>query len=97
VNVIAAESQQEAARLATSLEQAIVQSPQRQAGAPPSAVGSPMGRRERAILDQVLACSAMGSPATVKKWLNDSAPALERTNLIIDLADLRPPARLPLL
>jgi len=53
------ESEQEAARLATSLEQAIRQSPQRQAGAPPSAVGSDGAAAERAILDQVLACSAM--------------------------------------
>jgi len=83
VNVIAAESDQEAARLATSLEQAIVNLRSGKPGRLPAPSVRRWGAGERAILDQVLACSAIGSPATVKRWLNDFAARTGADELII--------------
>jgi len=83
VNVIAAESDQEAARLATSLEQAIVNLRSGRPGRLPPPSVRRWGSGERAILDRVLACSAVGSPATVKKWLNDFTARTGADELII--------------
>ena len=71
VNVVAAESDQEAARLATSLEQAIVNLRSGRPGRLPPPAVRRWGAGERTILDQVLACSTVGSPAKVQRWLND--------------------------
>jgi luciferase family oxidoreductase group 1 len=72
VNVIAADTGEEAALLATSVEQAVVNlrtgHPDR---LPPPRPGTRWSGRERAILDQVLRCSAIGSPSTVRQWLAD--------------------------
>jgi len=83
VNVIAAESDQEAARLATSLEQAIVNLRSGRPGRLPPPSNRRWAAGERAILDQVLACSAVGSPATVKRWLNDFIARTGADELII--------------
>jgi alkanesulfonate monooxygenase SsuD/methylene tetrahydromethanopterin reductase-like flavin-dependent oxidoreductase (luciferase family) len=83
VNVIAAGSDQEAARLATSLEQAIVNLRSGRPGRLPPPSNRRWGAGERAILDQVLACSAVGSPDTVKKWLNDFTARTGADELII--------------
>ena len=83
VNVIAAESDQEAARLATSLEQAIVNLRSGRPGCLPPPSNRRWAAGERAILDQVLACSAVGSPATVKRWLNDFIARTGADELII--------------
>ncbi len=72
VNVIAAETGEEAAVLATSLEQAVVNLRTGRPGRlPPPRPGARWSGMERAILDQVLSCSAIGSPSTVRKWLAD--------------------------
>ena len=83
VNVIAAESDQEAARLATSLEQAIVNLRSGRPGCLPPPSNRRWAAGERAILDQVLACSAVGSPATAKRWLNDFIARTGADELII--------------
>jgi luciferase family oxidoreductase group 1 len=72
VNVIAADSGDEAALLATSLEQAVVNLRTGRPGRlPPPRPGTRWSGMERAILDQVLSCTAVGSAATVRKWLAD--------------------------
>jgi len=94
VNVIAAESDQEAARLATSLEQAIVNLRSGRPGRLPPPAVRRWGVGERAILDRVLACSAIGSPATVKRWLNDFTARTGADELIIASQIFDHPARL---
>jgi len=94
VNVIAAESEQEAARLATSLEQAIVNLRSGRPGRLPPPSARRWSAGERAILDQVLACSAIGSPATVKRWLNDFTARTGADELIIASQIFDHPARL---
>jgi luciferase family oxidoreductase group 1 len=71
-NVIAAETDEKAAYLATSLEQAFVGIRMgRPTRLPPPKHGLRWGPAERAILDEVLSCSAIGSPSTVHRWLAD--------------------------
>ncbi|RJG11554.1 LLM class flavin-dependent oxidoreductase [Massilia cavernae] len=69
-NVIAAETDGEAAVLATSQQQAFVNlrsgRPGRLQPPVPGYLES-LGPQERAMLDQVLSCSAVGSPATVER------------------------------
>src|SRR3989440_5691491 len=83
VNVVAAESDQEAARLVTCLGQAVVNLRSGRPGRLPPPAVRRWGPGERAILDQVPACSAVGSPATVKKWLNDFSARTGVDELII--------------
>ena len=83
VNVVAAESDQEAARLATSLEQAIVNLRSGRPGRLPPPAVRRWGAGERTILDQVLACSTVGSPAKVQRWLNDFTARTGADELII--------------
>ncbi|HZR11068.1 MAG TPA: LLM class flavin-dependent oxidoreductase [Myxococcales bacterium] len=72
VNVIAADTDEEAALLATSLEQAVIKLRMGRPGRlPPPRPGTRWSGMERAVLDQVLNCSAIGSVATVRKWLAD--------------------------
>ena len=94
VNVIAAETDQEAARLATSLEQAIVNLRSGKPGRLPPPAARRWSAGERAILDQVLACSAIGSPATAKRWLDDFTARTGADELIIASQIFDHPARL---
>ena len=70
VNVLAAGTDEEARFLATSVEPAIVNLRTGRPGRLPAPSRDlRWGPHERAILDQVLSCSAIGSPATVARWL----------------------------
>jgi luciferase family oxidoreductase group 1 len=79
-NVFAADTDDEAQLLATSAQQAFVSLrsgyPKR---LPPPVDGylNRIGAQERALLDQVLACAAIGSPDTVRRSLKDF---IERTS-----------------
>ena len=72
-NVVAAETDDEARRLATSLQQAFVNlrsgRPTR-LPAPLDGYMNRIGPNERALLDQVLSCAAIGSRDTIKHKLN---------------------------
>jgi luciferase family oxidoreductase group 1 len=72
-NVIAADTDEEARFLATSMQQAFVNLRSgRPSRLPPPLDGylDKIGPQERALLDQVLACSAIGSPETVRRELD---------------------------
>jgi luciferase family oxidoreductase group 1 len=95
VNVIAAETDREAALLATSLEQAFVNLRSGRPGRlPPPAPGLRWGAGEREILDQVLTCSAVGSPSTVQGWLKDFVARTRADELIVAAQIYDHPARL---
>ncbi|GAB2868938.1 LLM class flavin-dependent oxidoreductase [Pseudoduganella ginsengisoli] len=69
-NVFAADTDEEAQLLATSMQQAFVNLRTGKPGKlPPPVPGylDKLGPSERAMLEQVLSCSAIGSPATVKQ------------------------------
>jgi luciferase family oxidoreductase group 1 len=84
VNVIAADTDREASLLLTSLEQAFVNLRSGRPGRlPPPSAGIVWGPYERAMLDQVLTCAAVGSPSTVKQWLTDFAARTGADELII--------------
>ena len=71
-NVFAADSDEEAAVLATSMQQAFVNLRSgRPAQLPPPLPGyyEQVGPAERALLDGVLACTAIGAPGTVRETL----------------------------
>ena len=68
VNVVAAETDDESSYLLTSLQQAFVNLRSgRPSQLPPPVEGymERLGPQERAILDQVLSCSSIGTPETV--------------------------------
>ena len=72
VNVFAADSEEEARLLFTSLQQAFVNLRLGRPGQlpPPSAgYGDRLGVGEQSVLDQALACSVVGSPETVRQGL----------------------------
>lgn len=72
-NIFAADSDEEAALLATSMQQAFVnlRSGRPARLAPPVAdYTARLGPQERALLDNVLSCSAVGAPDTVRASLN---------------------------
>ena len=72
-NVFAADSDEEAAFRATSMQQAFVNLRSgHPARLPPPVAGYPnlVGPQERALLDSVLSCSAIGAPRTVRASLN---------------------------
>lgn len=78
-NVFAADSDEEAALLATSMQQAFVALRSgRPTQLPPPVAGyyEQVGPAERALLDSVLACTAIGSPAVVRDKM---AGFIERT------------------
>jgi luciferase family oxidoreductase group 1 len=84
VTVIAADTDDRAAFLATSLEQAVVNLRTGRPGklpAPKAALA--WGPMQRAILDDFLGCSAIGSPATVKRRLGEIAARTEADELIL--------------
>ena len=71
-NVVAADTDEQAAVLATSLQQAFVNLRSgRPTRLPPPMPGyvNHLGPAERALLDSVLSCTAIGSPETVKRSL----------------------------
>ena len=84
VAVVAAETDEEARLLATSIEQAIVRLRTGTPGPlPPPRRDLRWGFGERAILDQVLACSAIGSQATVRQRLDEIARVTAADELIL--------------
>jgi alkanesulfonate monooxygenase SsuD/methylene tetrahydromethanopterin reductase-like flavin-dependent oxidoreductase (luciferase family) len=84
VNVFAADTDEEAAALATSHQQAFVNLRSGRPGRlPPPKPGLQWGTPERAMLSQVLTCSAVGSPKTVRKWLAGFLAETRADELII--------------
>jgi luciferase family oxidoreductase group 1 len=84
VNVIAADTDREASLLLTSLEQAFVNLRSGRPGRLPApSAGVVWAPHERAMLDQVLTCAAVGSPNTVRRWLNDFAARTGADELIM--------------
>ena len=73
-NVFAAATDDEAAHLFTSLQQAFVNLRSGRPGKLPPPVegyGGTLSTSERAMIDQALACSAVGSPATVRARITE--------------------------
>lgn len=73
-NVMAADDDEEAAYRATSMQQAFVNLRSGRPGrlpAPKRGYYEQAGLQERALLDSVLSCSAVGSPATVRQRMQD--------------------------
>ena len=73
-NVFAADTDAEATHLFTSLQQAFVNLRSGRPGKLPPPVegyGETLSASERAMIDQALACSAVGSPATVRARIED--------------------------
>jgi luciferase family oxidoreductase group 1 len=71
-NVFAADSDEQGQLLATSMQQAFVSlrsGRPAQLQAPSASYADRLGPAERAMLDQVLSCSAIGAPATVRRQL----------------------------
>ena len=71
-NVFAADSDEQGQLLATSMQQAFVNlrsGRPAQLPAPSAGFAGRLGPAERAMLDQVLSCSAIGAPATVRRQL----------------------------
>jgi luciferase family oxidoreductase group 1 len=84
VNVIAARSDEEAALLATSLEQAVVNLRSGRPGRlPPPVAGLRWSSAEKRMLDQFLACSAVGSEATVQRRLRELTAQTRADELIV--------------
>jgi luciferase family oxidoreductase group 1 len=72
VNVVAADTDEEARRLLTSLQQAFVNLRSgRPTPLPPpvEGFGDRLGPQQAAMLDEILACAAIGSPANVARRL----------------------------
>ena len=96
-NVIAGGSDAEAQVLATSLQQAFVNLRSgRPTPLPPPApgFGDRLGPQERAMLDHVLACSAIGSPETVRQGLREFVARTGADELMIASQVFDPAARL---
>jgi len=91
-NVFAADSDDEARFLATSMQQAFVNLRSgRPTTLPPPRAGyeSELPAYARSMLDEVLSCSAIGSPATVRDALRTFIARTEADELIAHLAHLR--------
>ncbi|MEJ7931749.1 LLM class flavin-dependent oxidoreductase [Ramlibacter sp. AN1015] len=85
-NVVAAPSDDEAAELATSLQQAFVNLRSGRPGKlPPPRPGyvQTLGPGERALLEGVLSCAAIGSPETVRNGLQDFIARTQADELMI--------------
>ena len=84
VNVIAADTDDEARYLTSSLEQAVVNLRTGRPGQlPRPARGLRWSHGEQAILDDFLACSVMGTEETVRRWLGAFVEATGADELII--------------
>jgi luciferase family oxidoreductase group 1 len=83
-NVIAADTDDEARLLATSLEQAFVNLRSGRPGRlPPPKRGLVWDPAARAMLEQVLTCSAIGSRETVSRWLREFVARTQADELIL--------------
>jgi luciferase family oxidoreductase group 1 len=85
-NVFAADSDEQAALLATSMQQAFVNLRSgRPARLPPPLADYPkqLGPAERALLDSVLSCAAIGSPQTVRASLRAFVERTDADELMI--------------
>ncbi|HUR87998.1 MAG TPA: LLM class flavin-dependent oxidoreductase [Ramlibacter sp.] len=85
-NVFAADTDEEAQVLATSMQQAFVNLRSGRPGRlPPPRAGyyNEVGPRERELLDTVLTCTAVGSPATVKERLREFIDVTRADELMI--------------
>ena len=85
-NVFAADTDEEAALLATSVEQAFVRLRSGDPGKlqpPVPGYRDSLGRAERAMLDQALSCSATGAPETVERAIRDFAARTGADELMI--------------
>ena len=85
-NVIAADSDEEARYLFTSIQQAFLNLRRGQPAQLPPPVagfGDSMSPAERAMLEHALACSAVGSPETVKRGVEDFVARTGADELII--------------
>jgi luciferase family oxidoreductase group 1 len=85
-NVFAAETDEEAEFLATSWQQAFVNLRSGRPSRLPPPVDNyadRIGPQERALLDQVLSCSAIGSPSTVSRAMSDFIHLTGADELII--------------
>jgi len=84
VTAVAADTDDEARHLATSLEQSVVRLRTGKPGKlPPPARGLRWNESEQAMLDQFFGCSAIGSLSTVRKQLAEIAARTEADELII--------------
>ncbi|MGI9039785.1 MAG: LLM class flavin-dependent oxidoreductase [Gemmatimonadales bacterium] len=86
VNVVAADSDEEARRLFTSLQQAFVNLRLGRPGrlpAPVAGYGDRLGPTERSLLDQALACSIVGSPELVRRGLETFAAETGADELMV--------------
>ena len=96
-NVVAADTDEQAAVLATSLQQAFVNLRSgRPTKLPPPMPGyvNHLGPAERALLDSVLSCTAIGSPETVKRSLLAFIERTQADELMIAGQIFDHPARL---
>ena len=85
-NVIAADTDEEANHLFTSIQQAFLSLRRGQpAQLPPPVAGfaDRMAPAERAMLDQALACSAVGAPETVRRGVEDFVSRTGADELIV--------------
>jgi luciferase family oxidoreductase group 1 len=84
VNVVAAETDEQARFLSTSLEQAIVNLRSGRPGRlPPPRRDLDWGPAERAMLEDFMSCSAVGSPQTVQRGLSQIAERTRADELIV--------------
>jgi luciferase family oxidoreductase group 1 len=86
VNVIAADSDAEAQRLATSLQQVFVQLRRGRPGPlppPDDDFHRTMSPHERAVLDEVLACAFIGSESTVRAGMRAFAERTKADELMV--------------
>jgi luciferase family oxidoreductase group 1 len=84
VNVFAADTDAEAELLVTSHQQAVVNLRSGRPGRlPPPRRDLRWGPAERAMLDHVLSCAAVGSPRTVRDWLADFVARTRADELIV--------------
>ncbi len=84
MNVVAAETDEEARRLATSLEQAFLNLRRGRPGLlPPPVERVGMSEAERAMLDEILSCSAFGAEATVRAKMAELLARTAADELII--------------
>jgi alkanesulfonate monooxygenase SsuD/methylene tetrahydromethanopterin reductase-like flavin-dependent oxidoreductase (luciferase family) len=96
-NVFAADTDEEAALLATSMQQAFVNlRTGRPSRLPPPVPGylDKLGPQERAMLAEVLSASAIGSPDTVRRQLNAFVERTGADELMITSQIFDPAARL---
>jgi luciferase family oxidoreductase group 1 len=97
INIVAADSDEQAALLLSSLEQAFVNLRRGRPGAlPPPRAGfaESLDPMERAGLDEVLSCAAVGSPATVEQRLREFIQQTGADELIVTAMIHDHPARL---